>query len=209
MIGKTFGRLAVVAKGPQDKKWRMSTWQCVCVCGGAKTVLGRYLRNSESPNCGCTQYLGVALHARKYNCVEDYLANTKKKGSCLEWQGHRNRAGYASVGTYTPKTDTAPKRTGLVHRRVFELLHGWLPPVVMHTCDNPACIKPTHLVGGTKSDNTKDAARKQRLYSQKNKIRVRVGGKLVGLKQAAELLQIPLHRAYYKYHKGDFATLTE
>ena len=207
MIGKTFGRLTVVSQGPRDEKWRRSTWVCTCVCGGSKVALGRYLRTSDSPNCGCTQYLGVALHSRKYNTLDDYFERTKKKGACWEWQGHRNRAGYGSLGTYNPRTDTVLKRSGLVHRRVFELLHGYLPPVVMHSCDNPCCINPAHLVGGTKSDNTQDAVRKGRTYRQKTRIKVRVKGRVLDLKQVSALLQIPLHAAYSRYHKGDFGPL--
>ena len=34
--------------------------------------------------------------------------------------------------------------------------------VVMHTCDNPACCNPHHLVVGTQSDNIKDCVSKGR-----------------------------------------------
>lgn len=34
--------------------------------------------------------------------------------------------------------------------------------VVRHTCDNPRCINPAHLVIGTKADNNKDRAERNR-----------------------------------------------
>lgn len=42
------------------------------------------------------------------------------------------------------------------HRKVhFEATGEW-PEVVRHVCDNPRCIDPSHLVGGTQKDNMKD-----------------------------------------------------
>lgn len=42
------------------------------------------------------------------------------------------------------------------HRKVhFEATGEW-PEVVRHTCDNPRCINPAHLVGGTQKDNVAD-----------------------------------------------------
>lgn len=32
----------------------------------------------------------------------------------------------------------------------------------MHSCDNPACVKPTHLTTGSQSENLQDMARKMR-----------------------------------------------
>lgn len=49
-----------------------------------------------------------------------------------------------------------------LHRVVFELYRGYLPKVVMHSCDNPRCINPKHLVGGTQGDNNRDRAKKGR-----------------------------------------------
>ena len=34
--------------------------------------------------------------------------------------------------------------------------------VVRHTCDNPRCIEPTHLIIGTRADNNKDRAERNR-----------------------------------------------
>jgi len=44
------------------------------------------------------------------------------------------------------------------HRLSYELHHGPIPDgmVVMHLCDVPACINPSHLKVGTQSENTKD-----------------------------------------------------
>ena len=34
--------------------------------------------------------------------------------------------------------------------------------VVRHTCDNPRCINPEHLIGGTRADNNRDRAERGR-----------------------------------------------
>jgi hypothetical protein len=50
----------------------------------------------------------------------------------------------------------------LAHRKVFRDLRGFLPPVVMHTCDNPRCINPDHLEAGDWKKNNQDRATKKR-----------------------------------------------
>lgn len=48
------------------------------------------------------------------------------------------------------------------HRVMFDIVNGYLPEVVMHTCDNPSCVNPKHLEGGTQLDNIADRVSKGR-----------------------------------------------
>lgn len=76
---------------------------------------------------------------------------------CWEWQGARNWAGYGGL--------TIAGGTCAAHVIAYILANGDKPSRgydVMHTCDNPPCINPEHLVRGTRSDNMKDCSRKGR-----------------------------------------------
>ena len=74
---------------------------------------------------------------------------------CIEWSGYRNATGYGQVGS-------SKYYTRYAHRVTFFECNGWWPEVVMHACDNPPCVNPEHLVGGTQKDNLHDMARKGR-----------------------------------------------
>ena len=65
--------------------------------------------------------------------------------------------GYAEV-----RRPTGRDKKVLFHRWVFQQAHGYLPPVVMHRCDNPRCIEITHLAPGDWDLNNKDRAAKGR-----------------------------------------------
>ncbi len=73
---------------------------------------------------------------------------------CID-HGRRTKTGYAVSGG-------ARHPVHFLHRRIFWELNGALPEAVMHTCDNPRCINPRHLVGGTRAANNKDRAAKGR-----------------------------------------------
>jgi len=77
-----------------------------------------------------------------------------KRRPCKIWTGSTREYGYGRVwyqGRYVS-----------VHRLTFFQIHGWWPPVVMHTCDNPPCYEGTHLVAGTQATNNADRAAKGR-----------------------------------------------
>ena len=75
---------------------------------------------------------------------------------CIIYQGSIGNSGYGL--DYDPDT----QKTLSAHRLAFKQAYGYLPKVVMHTCDNKRCINPAHLRAGTQSENLKDAYNKGR-----------------------------------------------
>jgi hypothetical protein len=75
---------------------------------------------------------------------------------CWPWPGPRNEGGYGRMGV----RDKVLK----VHRVSFELANG-RPPIgmVRHSCDNPPCFNPAHLLEGTAKQNTADARERGRM----------------------------------------------
>ncbi len=77
-------------------------------------------------------------------------------GECWEWTGGRNADGYGKC--------QINGKTLLAHRVAWSLAHGQDPGhnVVLHLCDNPACVRPDHLRLGTQADNVRDMFSKRR-----------------------------------------------
>lgn len=91
--------------------------------------------------------------------VQTRFWNKVEKGTgdaCWNWIGAHNSKGYGTVQVYG--------RSYYVHRFAYELLKGPIPEgkVVMHSCDNPSCVNPKHLVMGTQLDNMRDKVAKGR-----------------------------------------------
>lgn len=79
-----------------------------------------------------------------------------QKAGCWQWIGAVNANGYASFWD-GEKIETASR----VAYRLFcgELSEGLF---VLHRCDNPRCVKPSHLFLGTHADNMRDKVLKGR-----------------------------------------------
>ena len=74
--------------------------------------------------------------------------------ACWEWQGTIQSLGYGHF--------FAQNIRHRAHRVAFFFAHGYWPKVCRHTCDNPPCVNPAHLVNGTQLDNIADRARRNR-----------------------------------------------
>lgn len=89
------------------------------------------------------------------------LRRTKRRGSCLLYTGGRGPGGY---GWFTHKLDNAVYFMSTAHVAMWTLKHGRVPAgrYILHTCDHPFCIEPTHLWAGTPAQNMQDKVAKGR-----------------------------------------------
>ena len=82
-----------------------------------------------------------------------------RPGVCWEWRAARSEHGYGifKLPNYGP--------TAKAHRVAWELANGRklvTEEHLLHACDNPPCVNPSHLSIGTQADNTADMVRKGR-----------------------------------------------
>lgn len=83
-------------------------------------------------------------------------AKRNPKTGCLEWFGTKNHDGYGQV--------RYKRKCLAVHRVVFLLCIGPIDNQlqVLHKCDNPKCVEPSHLFLGTQRENVADMIKKGR-----------------------------------------------
>jgi len=84
-----------------------------------------------------------------------------KPNGCWEWIGVKNNKGYGLVTTGSG----ANRSTTTAHRFIFKLkfgVHLGRLDYVCHKCDNPSCVRPSHLFLGSPRANMLDMQRKGR-----------------------------------------------
>lgn len=102
-----------------------------------------------------------------------FWACVRKTDFCWEWTGGKDSHGYGHL-----RGDDWHKRIG-AHRFSYMLHNG---PIargleVLHNCDNPGCVNPSHLRLGTHRENMQDMIRKGRKRAARRQ--GRVSGELV------------------------------
>lgn len=81
-------------------------------------------------------------------------------GRCWEWTAFRDHRGY---GRYAASGDDGRRLFQSARRASWFIKHGEIPEnYVCHKCDNPGCVRPSHLFVGTHQDNMADMRRKGR-----------------------------------------------
>lgn len=99
------------------------------------------------------QYCSVDCHFLHYVPVGE-------KNNCWNWKGILSETGYGrfNIG----------REFIAAYRFSYIFYKGEIPEdkIVRHTCDNPACVNPNHLILGSYSDNNNDMMERDRHPAQ-------------------------------------------
>lgn len=89
------------------------------------------------------------------------VALTSDPNKCWNWEGSKRRKGYGRIAiTVAPNKDIS-----VIVTRLSYYLHHNIDPIgkaILHSCDNPSCVNPNHLLLGSNKDNTDDMMKKGR-----------------------------------------------
>ena len=101
----------------------------------------------------------------KARSMELFLAKVNKSGPIPKHARHLGRCWTWTAATMSGRGRFVLFKKAVSASRVaYVLFIGAIPRGlwVLHKCDNPACVRPTHLFLGTNSDNMRDAVKKKR-----------------------------------------------
>lgn len=79
-------------------------------------------------------------------------------GQCWICTSAKDKDGYARIYSNMKHNNVC------AHRLAWEIIRGAIPEnmLVLHKCDNPACVRPEHLFLGSQAENMNDKTTKVR-----------------------------------------------
>jgi hypothetical protein len=157
-----FGEYAQVGGSAEnfDKKLRYSL-NCMETCSRVDNLGVKWYYHGQTQYKEKNMIVTIEVVERFHEKWE-----LNKENGCWEWIAATAGAGYGEMKI--PGT----RKQIYAHRLSYLIHYGEIPEGMMacHTCDNPKCVKPSHLFLGSCEDNLQDMKAKDRhLRGSRNK----------------------------------------
>lgn len=91
---------------------------------------------------------------------ERFWTKVRFGDGCWEWTACRDPHGYGRFNVRSAGRDLSLKASRVAYGLVFGPIRSGHN--VLHVCDNPGCVRPSHLFTGTQADNVRDMTAKGR-----------------------------------------------
>jgi hypothetical protein len=164
-------RAESTAVDPAGHRWYcpsvMATRKRCPRCGRRKKLSGFYRDKSRTDGvrtpCRACMQPRILAYSReqaakggRVSTSAQFWAKVRKTRGCWLWIGTTTADGYGRCGFGRGRR--------MAHRFSWELRNGPIKDglLVLHRCDNPPCVRPSHLFLGTDADNSDDMIRKGR-----------------------------------------------
>jgi hypothetical protein len=156
-VGAVYSRLTVLERAGTTPDGKV-TVRCRCECGNEVVVPWTNVKLGRNKSCGCLLYERQGDAWKRMIPWERLQNNSvpEPNTGCWLWLGFIDPCGY---GRFKYKGERRAHRCSWMIANERPIPDGM---IVMHKCDNPACVNPDHLVLGTIADNTHDMDSKGR-----------------------------------------------